>query len=512
MLPLLLLRDFTPANELRYLSIADEALLRHTFFTFSNHGVPYADKPPLYLWIVMLCRWLTGEHRMWLLALFSLLPAVGIVRTMDRWCRQEMDSEGRTLAQWLLWSCVFFVGLAVTLRMDMLMTLFIVLSLRAFWRMVKQEEHPGRARWQFPLFLFLAVFTKGPLGLLVPLCSTTAFLLLTRRMREFSRYWGWRTWGVLLAGCALWFGAVWLEGGSGYLYDLLFRQTAGRAVRSFHHAEPFYYYVVCIWYLLAPWSLLVIGAVAASLRPASVRSELQCFFLCVGITTFVLLSCISAKLEIYLLPALPFLVYAAVIYLSRFGESGWVRFSLTVPAVVWSTALPAVAVMKMMMPTVVPDCGWVDVAALLLTVSGLRSLYLLYGSRPSVQLAGTVRCMGTGLLLALFAGSWALPEINATVGYGTLCRQALELSQDKGIADFRTWQLSRAENLDVYLHRPVTVLSGEEVPASDGTPFLLLTRTRCLPLFPGHESRTVGPYAVVVCKNKNNPENFDNDE
>lgn len=46
LLPIMLLRDFTPDNELRYLSIADEALRNHTFFAFTNHGVAYADKPP----------------------------------------------------------------------------------------------------------------------------------------------------------------------------------------------------------------------------------------------------------------------------------------------------------------------------------------------------------------------------------------------------------------------------------------------------------------------------------
>ena len=30
--PVLFLRDYTPANELRYLSIADEALRNHSFF------------------------------------------------------------------------------------------------------------------------------------------------------------------------------------------------------------------------------------------------------------------------------------------------------------------------------------------------------------------------------------------------------------------------------------------------------------------------------------------------
>ena len=43
-IPLFIFRDFTPNNELKYLSIADEALRDGHFFTFWNHGVPYADK------------------------------------------------------------------------------------------------------------------------------------------------------------------------------------------------------------------------------------------------------------------------------------------------------------------------------------------------------------------------------------------------------------------------------------------------------------------------------------
>ncbi|WP_244437334.1 hypothetical protein [Bacteroides reticulotermitis] len=53
LLPVILLRDYTPSNELRYLSIADEAIRNGTWVTFTNHGIPYADKPPLYLWIIM---------------------------------------------------------------------------------------------------------------------------------------------------------------------------------------------------------------------------------------------------------------------------------------------------------------------------------------------------------------------------------------------------------------------------------------------------------------------------
>ena len=67
-LPAIILRDYTPDNELRYLSIADEALRDGHFFAFYNQGMAYADKPPLDLWIVMVGKWVLGNHYMWFLS------------------------------------------------------------------------------------------------------------------------------------------------------------------------------------------------------------------------------------------------------------------------------------------------------------------------------------------------------------------------------------------------------------------------------------------------------------
>lgn len=60
-IPVLILRDFTPNNELKYLSIVDEALRDGHFFTFFHQGELYADKPPLYFWLLMLSKWF-GEN------------------------------------------------------------------------------------------------------------------------------------------------------------------------------------------------------------------------------------------------------------------------------------------------------------------------------------------------------------------------------------------------------------------------------------------------------------------
>lgn len=73
-LPVLIFRDYTPSNELRYLSIVDEALRNGDIFTFTNHGIQYADKPPLYFWILMLGKWLLGNMPCGLLHSSLLFP------------------------------------------------------------------------------------------------------------------------------------------------------------------------------------------------------------------------------------------------------------------------------------------------------------------------------------------------------------------------------------------------------------------------------------------------------
>ena len=67
--PLMALRDFTPANELRYLNIVDEMISEGNIFTLTNQGEPYADKPPLYFWLAALLRVILGQHSMYALGL-----------------------------------------------------------------------------------------------------------------------------------------------------------------------------------------------------------------------------------------------------------------------------------------------------------------------------------------------------------------------------------------------------------------------------------------------------------
>lgn len=460
MLPVMILRDFTPSNELRYLSIADEALREGHLFAFTNQGEPYADKPPLYLWIVMLGKLLFGEHHMWFLSLFSIVPALVILFTMDRWVRPVLDEGSRTAAALMLMTCGLFLGLAVFLRMDMLMCLFITLALYFFWRMYTEKGDPATDRVLFPLCVLLALFTKGPVGLLVPLLSTLVFLAVRRELRSVGHYWGWRTWGIIGTGCALWFAEVWLEGGTEYLNNLLFHQTIDRAVDAFHHKEPVWYYFVSMWYSMAPWSLLVVGVIAVALVQRMKLTPLEQFFLTVILTTLAMLSAFSSKIAVYLAPTFPFFIYLAGLLTARMRTTGWMKAAVALPAMVWTAVLAAVVVSMHFPEFAFLRNIWCVAAAGILFVAGLAALILLR-KRPTLH--EPIGVLAAGLILASCVGGFALPKLNAEFGYGDLCREAKRIAQTNRTPTFYMWKMRRPESMDVYLGEDIVEVTEEEL-------------------------------------------------
>lgn len=459
LLPVLLLRDFTPSHELRYLAIADDALEHGNCFTFHNNGELYADKPPLFFWFIMLGKTIFGEHKMWFLSLFSLIPAFITILTMDKWCSRAMDLGQRRVATLMLASCGLFAGLAVFLRMDMLMCMFIILSLHTFWQ-IYSGNVALRNRILFPTYIFLALFSKGPVGLLMPLVATVSFLVMERKAKEIFRYWGWLTWGVLALCCALWFGSVWLEGGAEYLNNLLFHQTVDRAVNAFHHKEPLWYYLVSIWWSMAPWSLLVIGIIVVALRKKVPFFPLEKFLLIAAASTFVMLSLSSSKVAVYLMPAFPLMIYVGVMLLPRWSAV-WSRIALAVPASL--CALGAAGAFTVGLATdMVPLLGnpFCIGAACVLFIGGLVSLWKLW---KSDSVYGSIRSLAATLFAALFTGGFALPEINVSIGYRELCLIAHEKAQATAGRKIYTWNVSRAENMSVHLGYDIVKVSQEEM-------------------------------------------------
>ena len=537
LIPEMLMRDFTPSNELRYLSIADEALAGGNFFAFFNHGAAYADKPPLYLWIVMLCKTLTGGHSVFALTLFSILPAFVIVWLMDRWVMSKASVSDRMAMAMMLLTCVMFLGTAVVIRMDMLMCMFIALALFTFWRMyelsIDGEPDGGDAvvykkcSWLLPVWIFMALFTKGPVGLLVPPVSIAVFLIVKRKWRDIGKYLGLKTWGAIAALCAIWFTCVFFDGGMEYLDNLLFKQTMGRAVKAFTHSRPFWFYAIAILWCIAPYTFILVGSLVESVWPSgknkaeipadSVRSDLEIFFLCIIGSTFVMLSSFSSKLPVYLVPMFPFVVYLFPLVSSRKGTRRWLVWAIAIPAAIMSlAALVSMLVLAgiVNVNALVPELyeynfafsGATKIAAALLFIGNLLALWFLFRRR---QWNLPVFMMGASLLLMIYAASGVLVKANPYMGYREVCQDVPEGTE------VVTLFVHRPENMDVYLGRQIIdyekdadafLRDASDSTALGGKTFTLVTITERLDGNDAlrdfvYSSGTVtysGPYCVVT--------------
>ncbi len=531
LLPMMAMRDFTPSNELRYLSIADEAIANGHLFAFYNHGIPYADKPPLYFWIVMLCRLLFGHHSCLALSMFSLIPAFAIVGIMDRWVMKGKSAMNRMSVAGMTLTCVMFLGTMVVLRMDMLMCLFIVLALWTFYRMYTGEGSRRQDSLTLPLWIFLALFTKGPVGLLMPPLAIAVFLAVKRDWKGFRKYLGLKTWGIIAALSAVWLTCVWLEGGPEYINNLLFKQTVGRAVNAFTHARPFWFYLVTLLWCLAPYTLLLIGSFMASLLPvrkagAEKSSDLEILFLCTIISTAAMLSSFSSKLPIYLVPVLPFCVYLFPTVLDRIGERGWMRWSVGIFQILLLCAGIATLLFLSGSVTIPAAASLQDEysfareapvvnAVILLTLANAMGTWFLI-KRKSVNIPALL--LSAGLFLAAFSASAVLRDLNPYIGYGSICSRVPEGT------DVATIFLHRPENIDVYTGRQITDFGDDPAKLSEavkahieltgknvgyGRPLTIITRTSRMETTPElqklfSEGTVIyaGPYCLTTISRK----------
>lgn len=477
-LPSLFMRDFTISNELRYLCIADEALENHHFFSFTVNGQPYADKPPLYLWFLMLGKWLFGSHQMWFISLFSIIPTIAITEVMRRWTVEELKGKWQGIAQIAFLSTVLILAMFMVLRMDILMCLFIVLALRTFWKMWSAKECSAKNQLLLGLYTFGALFTKGPIGVLVPILVPLVWLIVKKEWKTFGRYWNWKSWLVLLIGCVLWFTAVYWEGGHDYLNNLLFHQTIDRAHDSFKHAKPFYFYVLSVLYMMLPLSLLILESIIFSAVKREKRSDLQNFFLTVTVSVFVMLSCFSSKLDVYLLPIYPFCIYLGVILWQNHEEkqvSKAAHYLYLLPIAVVTIVAGVAFVISICYNIYTDDLHVHRLDSVL--GADLVNTALIFAPILTVLLCAcfvfafvwgirrrydkSLWGVFIGLYALIFVGSFAIPNANPFIGYKALCEKVNETCRNNNLKVVYCYDVTRAANMTVFLDYPIVEIEDE---------------------------------------------------
>ncbi|MDD3312465.1 glycosyltransferase family 39 protein [Pseudodesulfovibrio sp.] len=324
------------SDEVRYADAYRNLAENGHWMVLALNGQAYPDKPPVYFWFLWLIDKLTPADPPAVFFLGAALSGLMLVASAFVLARTlKFDRTVSLAAALLLLANFFLAGLFHYSRMDLMFAALIVLSHACFF---KAAQDDAKGRWPLWGFLLAGVATlvKGPLGFLFPLVTLAAYLLWKGEGRKlFTRAMGL---GLLamLGLLALWVAGVILAVGPDVLiHTVLGHQILERATHTFHHREPLQYYFIALPLAWLPWTLFLLAApVARTLSPARLgdlwggRREAgpRAFLWLMFLTIFALLSSLSGKVLVYILPMFPPLAILTADALFRSAPERTARF------------------------------------------------------------------------------------------------------------------------------------------------------------------------------------------
>jgi len=417
--------------------VVREILLNGHWGALTDNNHPFLEKPPLYHWLAALFSLPSGRVTTFALRLPSSLAAFGGVLALFLLGRNLFGRRVGTLSALVLMTSQKYFFESRWAHVDMLWSVLLLCAAVCFheaWRRAggeqaeragvewanrraeRSDERGGERRWLFGFYLAmgLAVITKGPLGLLLPLLAVAVFLSVARDLR-FVRRMG-LTWGVpiALAPAAMWL-LGWRASGAPYpLHDVLVRLMT-RFTTGVHHREPFWATFVNLLVIFLPWTLLLPPAIRQTFPRRGSRPDSQNTYVYSWIVVILTVFALSVeKRAVYLLPILPFLA----LLVGRFWDMALLDWEPSVPgrAVGWFLWLNLAAITigsAVALPKIERAAHDLLPAAVTLAAVGLATVVAAHFVHRRLGGGAALATLSAGLVAfyLVTAGS-AMPAIN----------------------------------------------------------------------------------------------------
>lgn len=386
-------RDLWRPDEPRYAEVAREMVLNHQYLVPRINHQPYTQKSPLFFWMVAGSFKAFHKINEWTARFPVALSAVFCVLLTFLIGKRLFDISAGFFSALLLATTVEFFWLVNRVNLDTTMTLFILLSLYAIVRALKEDDHQNL--WFRLAFLFsgIATVTKGPLGLIVPFLTLIVYLLVKGDFRTFKKVPWFSGAGIFLLVILVGLGPTCLAGGKAYTRELILRQTLTRYLHGINHRKGFFYYFYTFPEIFLPWVIFLPAAILFALKKGKEKVARTSFLFIViwVLANLFFLSFSKSKRELYILSVIPaaclFLgAYVSAIYKGAFPSTLWFRFPvyfLGVLAIVTGIAFPfAPYAVKMRFPELIlPFPPFVFTGVLMIVSGGL--LCFLNGARKT---------------------------------------------------------------------------------------------------------------------------------
>lgn len=481
------LRDPWPADEPRFALIARDMVANQQWLIPQVGGDNYADKPPLFFWLIGIGLLLTNCLRVAFL-LPSLLAGAGCVILVYDLARRLWNRETGMVAALALLATVQFVWQARQAQIDATLCFFTTLSLYGLLRhcLLGPSWKWYAIGWAAAGF---GIITKG-VGFL-PLLILIPYALMRRGTWNprpaIKGGWRWMLGPVaLLAAVSLWLVPMLLAATHDpallqYRNEILFGQTVNRYAGAWHHREPFWYFLVevvpALWLpvtALLPW---LVPRWRESFRQRDLRVWLPLLWIVLVVLFF---SLSSGKRGVYVLPAVPALAIACAPWLVAVSQHRGAQ--RTMFGIACAIAVVTLAGAIFMLTNAHERHKLIDSydidAVIPLFAIGIAAAASCAAARPARGFAAYALSLAAALLIVSF---WVNPVMNDTRSGADIARKVQSMStgvRELGLVAYKEQYL-------LYLTRPVTNFGHArwreaEQEAADAAAWLAVSRDRAL--------------------------------
>jgi 4-amino-4-deoxy-L-arabinose transferase-like glycosyltransferase len=301
--------------------VAREMVVRHDWITLYANGVRYLEKAPLMYWATAASFTLFGPED-WAARLPLAIAALALFLVVYATGRRlfASDTAGFYAALILLTSFGIFIYTRIIIP-DVIVCLWLGLSMLLFWISLQQERPSRATAWGFAAACALNVLTKGLIGIVFPLGIVVIFLLLNRNLGHLRRWHPLSSLLLFLVIVLPWHIAAGLANPSqghpsgtmptpgnvhGFLWfyfinEQLFRYLNRRVPRDYDTVP-----LLLFWSLLLIWLMPWIAFVFNAVRRVRLAPYDQAWNLLAVWAGFVMVFfSFSTRQEYYALPALP---------------------------------------------------------------------------------------------------------------------------------------------------------------------------------------------------------------
>jgi len=297
-------RELYVGDETKYGEVIRDMRSAHVFFVPILNGEPFSHKPPIHFWMVDALTHIFGLYSLWSFVIPSLAAFILLLLVMVRLTGEMLGEDAAWWSALAAGSSLLIWGSAQTARMDVSFTLALTAGIWLVYRFLRDEDF--QALLMASVLIAVATLIKGPMA---PIMAIVLLLLEWGRTRQLP-------WGNYLPAIAativlplLWVVPAIVMLGNAFAREILVKQTVGRAISTWVHKAPPWFYLLRSPLALFPWFFVLAAAVLVLIRErrAEFRRPADPLWFCLDwiIAVVVPYSLMSSKLDVYMMVAIP---------------------------------------------------------------------------------------------------------------------------------------------------------------------------------------------------------------